>query len=162
MTISFDEFQEAHANYSSVGAHNEETWRPVINVLEKEGWGPYEYLDYVFREFKKPLVPTLLLSGKVIDMYREERKARAAANERKAQRTMEQIHNRLRNNTPVEDILTDPELVDNALLMYLVARVAKKEKEAESFKEAALYELRTMPELVDIYSVKFDRRLMPC
>ena len=162
MTTSFEEFKEAHANYSSIGAHNEESWKPVLDILNREGWTPNEYIDYVFREFRKPLTPGLLSSDKVVEMYREERASRRALNARRAERAMEQVQNRLKNNISIADILSDRELRDNALLMFLVASVDKNEEAMDSFRDAAIYEIDTMPELVELYSAKFDRRLFPC
>ena len=162
MTISFEDFQEAHSNYSSTGAYREDSWRPVIDILEKEGWTPYEYLDYVFREFRKPLVPSLLMSEKIVDMYREERDNRRALNHRRAEWAMDQVQTRLRNNMTIADILDDKELQGHTLFLYLIAATDKNQKAMDLLRDLAIYEIKTMPELKDIYSAKFDRRLFPC
>jgi hypothetical protein len=162
MTIKFERFQEAHENYSSVKAHNEESWKPVLEILEEEGWEPEEYLDFVFKKYRKPMVPKLLSSKEIVDAYREERRIRIEENQRRAVWALDQVQNRLCNKYTVMDILTDKELENNALLMYLIAASDKNEEFMDKFREAALYELKTMPELKEIFSVPFHRRLFPC
>lgn len=161
MTISFDDFKKAHANYSSIGAHKESSWSVVIGILNREGWTPHEYLDYVFREFKRPMVPGLLGNEDIVEAYRVARNSRMALNERRSKWVREQLRIRLANHVPLEDVFEDAELQSHALFMYLVAARAEDEKAMAKFREPALYELRTMPELESINLVTFNRRLFP-
>jgi len=161
MTINFEEFKEAHSEYSSVGAHREESWKDVLDILNKEGWGPYEYIDFIFRDFRKALVPSLLSNPTIVEAYREERRSRIQLNKRRADWALNQVQIRLRNKMLITDILADKELENHALLMYLIASVDKNKDAMDRLREAAVYESRTMPELLDIYSAKFNRRLFP-
>ena len=161
MITSFEEFKEAHSNYSDVGAHKEDSWSKVLVILNREGWEPHEYLDFVFRRYRKPMVPTLLQSDEVVAAYRADRAERILNNKKRADWAMGQVQSRLRNNFSIHDILKDKELESFSLLMYLIARTDKNEEAADKFREAAIYELKTMPELRDIYSVQFSRRLFP-
>lgn len=161
MITSFDEFREAHSNYSDIEAHKEDSWKKVLIILNREGWEPYEYLDFVFRRYRKPMVPSLLQSEDVVESYRTEKAERVVNNKKRADWAMDQVQTRLRNGFSIHDILKDKELESFSLLMYLIARMDKDEEAADKFKEAALYELKTMPELRDIYAIQFSRRLFP-
>jgi len=161
MTISFEDFKKSHSNYSEVGAHNEQTWRGIIDMLNAEGWTPDEYMDFVFKEYRKPMVPSLLSNHNVIEKYRVAREERVALSNRRAEWATEQVKVRLRNNVKVDDILKDIELKGHALFMYLIAAQSKKEEAMDRFRKAAIYELKTSPELYKIYGIKFNKRLFP-
>ena len=162
MTISFDEFREAHSNYSDVGAHKEESWDCVLSILNHEGWDPDEYLDYVFREFKKPLVPSVLTNEKLVDSYKSARNDRILYNMRRAEWAMGQVQSRLSNGMSTKEILRDKSLEGHALFLFLIASVDKDRESMAGLRKGAEYEIRTAPEMRDIYGAKFDRRLMPC
>lgn len=162
MSKRFDEFSEAHANYSKVPAKNEDTWTEVLNILEREGWTPYEYLDYVFREFKKPLVPSVLTNEKLVDSYKSARNDRILYNMRRAEWAMGQAQSRLSNGMSTKEILRDKSLEGHALFLFLIASVDKDQEIMAGLRKGAEYEIRTAPEMRDIYGAKFDRRLMPC
>lgn len=161
MTINFDEFKKAHANYSSIGAHKEDSWRMVLSILNREGWTPYEYLDFVFREFKRPMVPQLLQSDSTVELFRTAREERIALSKRRSVWVKDQVKLRLKNGYSTDDILADKELERHVLFMYLIAAKIGNKEVSDRLYESALYELRTMPELFTIYSVQFKRRLFP-
>ena len=160
MTISFDEFREAHSNYSDVPAQKEETWKGVISMLDEEGWTPFEYLDFVFREYRAAMVPSILTSAKTVKEYRIRRKQRVENNTIRTGLALDQVKCRLDNGYTLPDILQDKELTGMSTLMYLVSLTGRIEPSSE-LRDASVYELRTMPELVDIYAGRFNRRLLP-
>ena len=160
MTTSFEDFKEAHANYSSTGAHKPESWKKVLDILNREDWTPHEYLDYVFKEYKRPMVPIILHSDDTVEKYRQARLERIALNKRRTSWVMKQAKVRLDNGCSLEDILKDKELESHTLFMYLMASQSKMEEAKKKYLEPALYELRTMPELRALYSI-FNSRYFP-
>ena len=161
MTISFSEFQEAHSNYSSTKAYKAETWEEIINILNSRGWNAYEYLDYIFREFRRPMVPSILTNNDNIEAYAIRKEERIVENKRKAAWAIDQVKVRLKNNLNIKDILSEKELENCSVLMYLIAATDKNEEAMDRYRDAAIYDIRIMPEMLSIYSKLFDRRLFP-
>lgn len=162
MKISFKDFSEAHSNYSSVRARKESSWAPVIEMLERRSWTPREYLDWIFREYRKPMVPKLLGSKSSEEGYHLFRTEAKSQDERRFKLLMEQVRMRLQDGKSLKELTLDGELSTNALLMYMVSTLSKDNEDMERFKEGALYECVTRPWLREIYSQVFDKRRLPC
>lgn len=159
---SFEEFKKAHANYSSVPAFKEESWTGVVDMLNREGWTPMEYIDYVFKTMRKALTPSLLASEKLVEGYKEARLDRIDRNTGIVKWMVDQMRGRLENGFSLDEILSDGEFSRLAIISYVMAMSAKRPDLAEPFKTGAEYELGTMPELTDITTFYFERRFLPC
>ena len=161
MTISFEELSEAHSDYSKTPAKSPEKWKGVLDILNSNNWGCYEYLDWVYRTYRKPMVPSILSAPSVVEAFRQDRDTRISVNKNRAGWALNQVKVKLGNGYTIKDILADKELETFSLLLYLIAVTAKEDETAAGLKEAALYELRTIPETGEVYAVKFNRRYFP-
>ena len=159
--ISFECFAEAYDNYSSLPAVNRDKWECLLDILNANEWGAYEYLDWVFREYRKPMVPSLLCSDSVMESFRAFRESRIESSRFASEWALEQVASRLDLGMSVKDILSDREINSDSLLMYLIAKSAGLSEEADKLHEAALYDIRIKPELRDMYGSKFMRRCFP-
>ena len=162
MKTSFEDFQEAYSNYSDVPARNPETWRAVLEFLDEWGWTPCEYLDWVFREYRKPLVPKLLLSETVASGYDSWRCQERLLADKRMRWLARQAQTRIADGQRPQDILGDPELATFALFRYMFAKLSGLDDEAEKLREAAVYECKVQPWLPEIYCKVFDRGDLPC
>jgi len=143
MTISFKEFQEAHSNYSTTKAYKESTWEEII------------------REFRKPMVPSLLSNKDIVESYKRFKEERIKESNRKAAWALDQVKVRLSNGMSIAEIIEDRELETYSILMYLIAATDKNEEAMDRYRKDAIYDMRIMPEKIPIYSRLFDRRIFP-
>lgn len=124
----------------------------LFECMNAEGVGAFEYMDYIYKIDPGMLCKNAMCSEKTWYAFQEHRKIRQAENKIKAELQKKRLYYLLKEEKEdLEEIATSTLESFFVLFRYIMACMINDDKLKDEFRKGAVYELRTMPELRDLF-----------
>jgi hypothetical protein len=121
-------------------------------LMNTEGVGPFEYMDWVYKISPEMLCKNAMCSEKTWYDFLEFRGTRQAENKIKSELQKLRLYYLLKEEKEgLEDIVNSTLESFFVYFRYIMACMLNDEKLKDEFRAGAIYELRTMPELRELF-----------
>lgn len=136
-------------------------WDELFGKMKELGVEPYEYLEHVYRSNRQLVVRKYLVSDYAWSdfvAYREMRRQESAL---RAQLQQKRLKGLLEDGVDLRKVVESELDTFYALFRYIMASMLEDESLKRKYMEGARYELRTAPELAELFKdFEYDKEAL--
>jgi hypothetical protein len=161
MAETLADVQDALRTFTGTENNNVIVWEPFVEILNKNNWTAYEYMNFIYMNTEsRAMVIKRLSSDTLLKLYADKRQSWQDAYIWKFQWVLERVRDRLSDGQSLEDIIRDEELHISSLAMYGIT-CSGDMSVSSKFEGAASFELKCYPTVRDLFLSVFDGGCLP-